>query len=385
MRLLAITSVFPNSLLPKYAPYTWQQCEALSKRCDLEIFATIPWFPMPSQLARFNYWGRDLGPVPSQETLLGLDVQHPRVLRIPKLGFSIAAATYAASIAPRVRRLRPDAILATWAYPDGAAALLLGSALGIPTFVQVIGSDLNIVAKKASARAQLRSLLPRAAGAIAVSAPLARELTVLGAKRVEVIRTGVNTRVFCPRSRADARERLGVNAQAKLVLFVGRLHKEKGLAELLDALEHLVAGPNSAELVVVGEGPYRRELERRGAKLGARLRLTGEVGLEGVADWIAACDVLALPSYGEGTPNVVIEALSSGRKVVATDVGGIPDLVTLPIQGELVPPKDVQHLAEALGRVLSQPYDETEVASSIEAFDWDENARRVLSLIESCA
>ena len=91
--------------------------------------------------------------------------------------------------------------------------------------------------------------------------------------------------------------------------------------------------------------------------------------------------MLTLPSHHEGTPNVVLEALGSGRRVVATNVGGIPALLDDPRKGELVPPRDAATLSSALERAARERYDPDEVARSSGVYGWDENARRILKVI----
>jgi teichuronic acid biosynthesis glycosyltransferase TuaC len=385
MRVLALTTIFPNALNPRYAPYTRQQAVALSRRCDLRVMGLVPWFPGTRLLSRWSHWGKDFTALPAREVIDGLTVEHPRCLRVPRVGLPLSAATYAASLLPVLARARHeiDALFATFVYPDGVAAVALGRMLGIPAVVQAIGSDVNVIAQQPAPQRQLRWALPRAGGVVAVSAPLADELARLGARRdrLAVIPTGLDRGLFRPRDRWSARAELGEPADARLVLFVGRLVEEKGLPELLDAFERLVAEDPRRRLAVIGEGPARGLVEQR-ASLQGHLRLVGECEMPQIATWLAACDLLALPSHREGTPNVILEALGSGRRVVATRVGGIPALVRGPAQGELVPPRDPAALAAAIARVLAAPADPEQVAQSAEILSWDENARRVAAALE---
>lgn len=128
------------------------------------------------------------------------------------------------------------------------------------------------------------------------------------------------------------------------------------MLDLADAWDAVSRGVPGATLAIVGGGPLRDELARPG------VRVVGPQPLERIPLWLAACDVLVLPSHAEGTPNVVLEALASGRRVVASNVGGIPDLITSATLGTLVPPRDRDALAGALVTALQQPYDPLEVA-----------------------
>lgn len=380
VRLLVMTSIFPNREMPSYAPYTRQQCAALAKRCELDVVATLPWLPGGRLTERWTYWGSNFEGVPTVEQVGGLLVEHARFLRVPGT-VPLAAGLYAASIWRKLSaRRRPDAILATWAFPDGVAAWVFGHRFRIPTYVQVIGSDINVVAQQRWPGAQLKWALPRAAGVFAVSAPLAARVMELGvpAERVHVVPTGVDKQLFHPRSRSEAREALSLPWDARVILFVGRLHREKGLAELAEAFQGL--DPRT-HLVVVGEGPFGPDCQRMLSGCAKRVRFTGDQPLEAVRSWITAADVLALPSYREGTPNVVMEALACGRRVVATNVGGIPALVREDAQGKLVPPRDVAALRSALESVLAQAYDPGQVVERSPLLDWSENAQRILDAI----
>ncbi len=386
MKVLALTSIFANGESPHYAPYTLRQALELARLVDLEQWATIPWFPGGGALSRLVGKGKDHTGVPASEQLEGLPVQHPRFLRVPRIGLSVAATTYAASILPRLRKgPRPDVLLATWAYPDGAAALMVGRLLSIPVVVQVIGSDVNVLARRPVVRAHLSRLLPQAGGVVAVSEPLAASMRGLGAPshRTHTIPTGVDTIRFRPASRANALAKLGLAEDARVILFVGRLVRDKGVFELLDAFAKIAQTDPRLHLVVLGDGPARPACDRRAKTLPKRLHVLGEANHERVATWMAASWLLTLPSYMEGTPNVLLEAFASGRPVVATDVGGIPSMFNHDVQGRVVAARDVAALAEALLHVAQGETNPGEVVAAARLFDWTENARRVHAVLQA--
>jgi glycosyltransferase involved in cell wall biosynthesis len=304
------------------------------------------------------------------------------VLYVPRVGRSLSAGLYAASVAREVlaRRGRVDVVLGTWAYPDGCAAVLLARALRLPVVVKLHGSDLNVVARLAGPRAQLRALLPRADRVVAVSRALAEEAAALGVApdRIRLVRNGVDTDRFAPADREAARAELGLPRERRVLLYVGHLKESKGVLDLAAAYRELAAARKGADLVIVGEGDARGRLEASGPGM----RLVGARPHEEVPRWMAAADVVVLPSWNEGTPNAVIEALACGRRVVATAVGGVPDLVTSPLVGELVPPHQPAALAAALARALDQPYSAEEVASAARSGSWADSAARLLAVLE---
>ena len=104
-----------------------------------------------------------------------------------------------------------------------------------------------------------------------------------------------------------------------------------------------------------------------------------------VALWIGASDLVTLPSWAEGTPNVVLEALTCGRRVVASNVGGIPAVVDDELLGELVPPRSAAELARALGRALRATYEPAAVRERAATVGWHESAAMLLRVLELAA
>jgi teichuronic acid biosynthesis glycosyltransferase TuaC len=365
VRVLIVTKIFPNAAEPLSAPFNRQQFAALSELCQLEILATIPWYPGAGLLARWSSAGR-LAAVPAREVIDGIEVRHPRTLFVPRLAHALWGPLYAASIAPLAARYRGkvDVVLGSWAYPDGFAAIALAELLGVPAVVKLHGSDINVIAKLPGPRRLMRWVLPRAARVVAVSRALADEVAGFGVARdhIAVVMNGVDGELFRPSDRAAARARLGLPADGSLLLYVGNLKETKGVLDLAAAFEQVAARDPAVRLAIVGGGEQKAAIEALVARLPGRVIAPGPRPLAEVPTWMAACDVLTLPSWNEGTPNVVLEALACGRRVVASAVGGIPDLITDPALGELVPARDVPALAGALGRAAATPYDAGAVA-----------------------
>ncbi len=379
MRILVVTRQFPSSADPSFSPFNRQQFGALGRRCEVEVLGTIPWFPGARLFARWSLAGRLTG-VPHQERIEGLPVTHPRYIHLPRVGRSAAGALYAASLAVEAlrRRGRHDVLLGSWAFPDGVAAIALAGLLGVPAVVKVHGSDMNVLARLPSIASNLRWALPRARRVIAVSRPLADVVASFGVPpdRIDVVPNGVDADLFRLRDRGAARTELGYPGDARRwLLYVGRLEEAKGVLDLLGAFSLLARRRPDVRLAIVGDGSLRTECARAAAPLGDRVLIAGPRPLSEVPRWMAACDTLVLPSWAEGTPNVVIEALACGRRVVATRVGGTPDLITRPEVGELVPPRRTELLAEALERAAGTPYRPEDVARAGARGGWGESAQ----------
>ena len=378
MRVLVMTKIFPNCVEPLSSPFNRRQFSELARLCEVEVLATIPWFPGASAVKRWSHAGR-LSMVPDADTIDGLSVRHPRFVMLPKVGRSLAGPLYAASLAAKAIRYRGrvDVVLGSWAYPDGFAAVVLAELLGVPAVVKLHGSDMNVVARLRGPRRRLKWALPRADRVVAVSRALAEEARILGVDpdRIDVVRNGIDRTTFRPRERHEARRHLGLDPEKPIVLYVGHVTPEKGALDLVRA--HGLGGPRlrATRLVVVGDGSatetcraLARELEVDASFVGARPHAE-------VSTWLAASNVLSLPSWNEGMPNVVLEALASGRPVVASRVGGISEVVQSDEAGVLFPARDISALAEGLERVLGERHDPERLSTRLEVPDWAGSAR----------
>jgi glycosyltransferase involved in cell wall biosynthesis len=384
MRVVAITNLFPNARQPNRGVFNFQQFAALSLHCDLRVVAPLPWQPWSHGLAR---------PVPFEEAFGGIQVTHPFHIYVPWLGRVANGALMAASLQREVMRVieehRPEVLLGAWAYPDAVATAILAGRLGLPWVAKVQGSDINVIARAPALGSQIRWALRQAASTVAVSNALKERLVALGvpAERVRVLHNGVNLGRFALREKPEVRNRLGLPQERQIILFVGNLLASKGALDLLEAVRLLASHRDIPPLLIyVGGGKDREPLEAAipRAGLDAHVRLVGPRPHEEVPDWIAAADVLSLPSHNEGCPNVVLEALASGRPVVASRVGAIPDFIDEPT-GALVLPHDIKGLAAALGTVLARAWDAEALRRCVEPLSWEANGAALALELERAA
>jgi teichuronic acid biosynthesis glycosyltransferase TuaC len=392
MRVLIVTKIFPNQVEPLSSPFNRRQFAALGRLCEVEVLASIPWFPGVSAVRRLS-GGAALSAVPDSEVIDGLKVRHPRFVFLPRIGHAVSGPLYAASLAKTALqyRGRVDIVLGSWAYPDGFAAVVLAEMLGVPVVIKLHGSDINVVARMPGPRKRLEWALPRADRVVAVSRPLAEAALGLGVTkdRIDLVPNGIDRYAFQPRDRDAARHELGLPNDKRIILYVGNVLETKGALDLVRALGE--AGPRlaHARLVMLGGGKDFEACAQLVKSLGVDAQLLGPKPHSDVPRYLAAADVLALPSWNEGMPNVVLEALASGRRVVATHVGGIPDIVTSETLGILVPPKNPSELANALERVLSTAGDPELISGSLPNGDWEHSARALyqslLSALEARA
>jgi glycosyltransferase involved in cell wall biosynthesis len=221
---------------------------------------------------------------------------------------------------------------------------------------------------------------------ITVSGDLLKTARRLGApvERSSAILNGCDTAIFHPEDRSSARSFLGLPPDAEAVVYVGRLDMAKGLGELIAAIAQLRERRPRLHAWIVGDGPARQQLSQAVVeqRVEDRISFVPSCSTDKVAAWMAASNLITLPSYREGCPNVVVEALASGRPVVATNVGGIPELMD-DTSGRLIPARDAQALAGALDQVLSRRWQAEEIAGR-HSRSWADVSREVARVLSDC-
>jgi glycosyltransferase involved in cell wall biosynthesis len=377
-RIALLTPMLPLPHDTTRGRYIYEIARCLSRITPTRVFFQQQRYPTWKALQprSFSY---DI--VGSDYRIDGLDTETFNYPALPILSRPINSWVSARTLIPRLRSFAPDVLLAYWIVPDGHAATLAARALSIPVVVGALGSDVYL---RDSFNAWLtRRTLNAASSVIAVAKQMQRSIIErygVPSDRVHAVVNGFNTAVFQPRPQPQARAQLGVASDARVILFVGRLMAAKGLRELMQAFASLASRERRYQLVMVGQGPMQAELLQASlaAGLAARVRLTGGLQPLEVAQWIAAADVLTLPSWSEGYPNVLVEALACGRPVVATDVGGTREIVS-ESSGLLVAPRDAEALAAALEAALQRSWDRAAIAASVRR-SWDDVARDTLAI-----
>lgn len=197
---------------------------------------------------------------------------------------------------------------------------------------------------------------------------------------------GVDSNLFSPHG-PDHRDARGLDGKL-VVIAVGRLVPIKNVALLIDAMRLVRDRQPAAHLLIVGEGPARSSLDRQVAAHGLENAVTfaGYQPLKELPADYRAADVFALPSQFDNSPNVVLEAMSSGLPVVATDVGGVRGFIESG-GGELVPPANAQRFADALIGWLESAERRAAAAALnrrvvLERYSWRASAKRLLDVYE---
>lgn len=388
IRTLLFSTLYPSSVRPGHGIFVETRLRELlcSGQVHTKVVAPVPWFF--STHPRYGDYAK-VASTPHRELHNDIDVQHPRYFLPPKVGMNIAPFTLALGALPAVKRLLEegfdfDVIDAHYYYPDGVAAALLSKHFGKPFTVTARGSDINLIAGYAIPRRLMQWASKRAHASIGVSQALTHAMSEIGMPKASLMMmpNGVDLTRFYLQSQTSARATLGWPEQATL-LSVGNLVENKGHHIVIEALVSLSAH----RLVIAGEGPERRALEELAQKLNvlSRVQFLGRVDQAQLALCYGAADILVLASSREGWPNVLLESMACGTPVVATAVGGIPEIVTSSSAGRLMEARTAAGAVNAIKDLLANMPNRNQVRSIAQACSWQSTTLDQIKLFSGVA
>jgi glycosyltransferase involved in cell wall biosynthesis len=371
-RILTFTTLFPNDAAPSHGVFVENRLRHLvaSGQVSARVVAPVPWFP--SRAPIFGGYAA-FAKAPRHEERFGLRIEHPRYPVVPKLGMHVAPLLLFLAALPMLRRLQAvedfDLIDAHYFYPDGIAAVLLGRALGKPVTITARGTDINLIPQHALPRRMIRWAGAKAAGMIAVSEALRREMIAQGlpGHRIRTLRNGVDLTMFQPTARDATRAELGLAGPS--LLSVGHLIERKGHDRVIAALAKLP----EYSLLIAGDGPERASLETLAITHGVadRVRFLGSVPHHALARIYSAVDALVLASSREGWPNVLLEAMACGSPVVASNVWGAPELVCDRAAGVLMPALSAEGVVSGVNALFAALPSREATRRFAERYSWD--------------
>jgi len=377
MKILVVTSVFPNSEQPTLGVFVRERMFRVARHCELKVVAPVPWFPFIG-LIKPGY--RPL--VPFREVQDGIEVFHPRFFNVPGIFKCLDGFFFFLSALVTVARLRRsfrfDVIDSHFVYPDGLGAVLLGKVFGVPVTITLRGT-IRKLSRYMLRRWQIRYALGSAARVFTVCEDLKRAATDLGipSGHVEVVPNGVDLAKFRRVAREGARRELGLPAEGPILISVGGLVARKGFHRVIEVLPALRRRFPDLLYVIVGgpsvEGNFESELRR----LVAELRLDDAVIFAGSQPhdrlhfWLSAANIFCLATSNEGWANVFLEAMACGLPVVTTRVGGNAEVVPSEEYGILVEYGSRDDLERALGHALERRWDRERISAHAAENTWD--------------
>ena len=386
-RILYFSSLFPSPTHPRSGPFSLRRVQALiGLGSSVRVVCPIGLTP-PKRLSLHPLlavrWVKQERSIPLEATIEEVSVLYPKWTWPPKalIGGFYGHLLYwrlASTFDRIIEQFKPDAIVASW-LPDAAAACLAGQRRGVPVIAIAEGGDLLFFPGKYPWWSRSRRALNTAQAVVFVSEDLRSHAQVAGiqAPAKFVVHNGVDTELFVPRERPSP----GTEAA---VLTVGWHNEIKDHATLLRATALLAPRlDRPLRVVLVGDGPLKSDLVR----LAEELNILPQVDFfdarsqAELVPFYQTADVFCLPSLSEGLPCVALEAMACGTPIVASRVGGIPEVVSADT-GILVPPSDPEALAMALEAALKRSWDHDTIRRHVTgAFTWDRSARQLLEVV----
>ena len=382
MRILTFTSLYPNKIEPRHGIFVknrmtyFDQIEGSSRK----VIAPVQYFPMLCLLPgnRFHRYNQ----IPKEETIDDATVYHPRYFTIPGTDIVDAATAMASAankILPKIypSKIYPskiysgketcDLIDGHYLYPDGVAAYQIAQKYNKPLILTARGSDVNFWMEQPAQKEKIMPALNYASHVICVSNALKNSLIKHGVanNKITVIMNGVDKSLFNAGQLPSAGEYL---------LTVGNLVPLKGHEYILNSLSKLP----EEKLIIIGSGALEKRLKKLASQLNITRRVTflPNISHNELPAFYAKAKCTILMSSMEGMPNVVLESLACGTPVIATNVGGIAEVVTKN-NGILITERSAEALVDALKIALQHPWNRAQISSDMSYLDWHETARKL--------
>jgi teichuronic acid biosynthesis glycosyltransferase TuaC len=356
VNVVMISNSYPNEVNRNAGIFVHEQVKALSSYgCNIKVINPIP----KPFLNKYN----DYVHIPHKEIYEGIEVFYPRFRFIPtKFGYALSVKLFNHSVNKKINQIiesfTPDIIHAHWATSSGYSAIRIGKKLKKPVICTLRGSDIYTYPYKGLGSMQMTiDVLKFSNGIIAVSDAIRKQVGELykSNNSISVVYNGVDTKGFKPLRQEQIVNNVRRIKQDNdiIILFVGTIKKEKGIFELLEAFNIVSKKASNLKLLIIGDGSDRQKGEDYCAtnELDTKVFFLGKKNHSELVYWYNFSDFVVLPSYSEGLPNVLVEAVSCGKPVIASNVGGIPEIV-MNETGLLVEARKVGSLVSAIDKMI---------------------------------
>ena len=382
-RILVATTLYPNANQHRHGIFVETRLRQLLKSGEVEaqVVAPVPWFPF--KIASMEHYSIYTD-IPKYEQRNGIEIFHPRYLVAPKIGMLLTPFFLAMSLFFCARKIRKNGFKfelldGHYFYPDGVATAIVAKILKVPYLVTARGTDINLISSYKIPGKLIRWAAMGAAGNITVSAALKNKLTNLGVPpdNIYVLRNGVDTELFVMHDSQTIRKEM--NLTSKILVSVGNLVEPKGHALIVQALSQLP----DCSLLIIGSGEQLSELMQTAKELGVseRVQHIEEVSQSELAKIYSAADLLILASSREGWPNVLLESMACGTPVVATRVGGTPEIVKAPEAGCLIDERSTDAIVSAVKTMLNSTPAPEATRRYAEKFSWQQTINGLTDLL----
>jgi teichuronic acid biosynthesis glycosyltransferase TuaC len=393
LKVLVLSYLFPNRKKPDHGIFVLNRLKALSQYVDIKVINPIPWFPGQNLFERYKHRSS----IPLQDTIGGLDVYHPRFFSVPKFLKNGEGDQYLKSIRPVVDEIHKDfafdLVDMHWTFPDLPAGIAIGKEYNKKTIVTLRGMEAFHEQDNDQRHQIVEKGLKEVDAIIALSQELKNRGDELSSdpNKSVVIRNGVDTEQFYYIPKVESRDHLGMNQLEINILSVGSLIYRKGFDLLVKCIAELKKEEKykNIRLYIIGsqgpEGDYRKELNQLIERLNVNENIifVGQVPNSELKYWYSSINIFCLASRGEGSPNVLAEALACGCPSVTTDVGSAREIIESQKDlGLCTLPDDEEMLFAAIRGILSQVINRKLNAGEMRQYNWNWCAQSVLPIYQ---
>jgi glycosyltransferase involved in cell wall biosynthesis len=360
MRVLIVSDMFPRGDNPLSGVFVLDQVKALLRNgLDITVICPTPRFI--AHLGLVGNFKRGTALKSNRRHISGVEVASIPYLNLPlSVGIQLTIASMYLALLGSIKRefdkRRVDIIHAHRVFPTGYVSMLISRKLGVPCAISAHGSDVHTHPFNNTKIGMLtRRTIEGADQLIAVSYSLALQIEGLRRPKnpVLVVHNEIDTTLFKPiPERAALRRSLGLPEQGLAICYAGRISQEKGILELVSAFDSLRASNPDVWLLLIGDGPLRREIQNYGAIRQNRVFCVGPVLHDDMAKWLNAADIFVMSSHKEGASMVVLEAMACGLPIIATSVGIVPELEIENSCGFVIPANQAAPLTAALEQLI---------------------------------
>ncbi|MBN1147477.1 MAG: glycosyltransferase [Anaerolineales bacterium] len=399
MEIAVITSSYPRYPGDGTAPFVKSICEHLAK-LGHSVSVVAPYDPAVAYsessilVRRFRYiWPAQLH-IMGHARALEKDTKL-RPLAFLLLPFFLLAAFL--SLMHVTKEQKSRVIHAHWVLPNGLVAAWVAALRKIPFIISLHGSDIFVAQRNPIFRAVARWVFRRANGVTACSPELQQAALALGAPNDTILLAwGADPNIFHPDRRTPQKSYLSLETKPDIIIAaLGRLVFKKGFDNLVSAMSIVVKEHPGAHLILGGDGLLLNELHRQAKQLGIsnHVSFPGRIPWDEVPIFLANADIFVLPSIRDphgnvdGLPTVLLEAMSSGAAIVASDIGGVQLVMNDGQNGLIVPPGDTQILAQAILSLVKNKDKRIALGRSarqsvIERYNWNAVASQIVDLLD---
>lgn len=380
--LLLVTTRFPHKDDPISSYFVYSQLEELKVYFDKVMVISVNPYT-PRFLCRWLKPSRKLDSMAEDYSYDNVEVYYTKNIVLPvktlKKMLRGGQAYRAINKILNKSNFTPDIIHAHFSWPPGYAAVHVAEDRNIPCVITIHENHDWLIEEKSEGK--LVETWRKADALIRVNkldVPFLKKYS----NNVFSIPNGFLHEKFYRMDRMECRKKLNLPEDKFISFSLGHLIERKGFHDLLEAVRIIVKKKRNVLFVIGGDGPMKEKLIEKIDKYGLHenVKLLGYISDDEKPLWINASNVFILPSYSEGNPTVMFEALGCGKPFIGTAVGGVPEIINNEKLGIVLQPGDIEGLANAVIRTIDRNWDETYILEYAKQFTWENIAKQVYDI-----